>query len=102
MSNLYYIPVYDPYSYDPTRHKNYARYVDGLREQFTIRIEVRGVFTPSLNAQILADIESFLNKLEKCNYAVQTQSGYVGLHYVWFMRKEDALAFMLKFNGKVV
>jgi hypothetical protein len=106
MSYRYYTPiqapVYNPFEYDINRHKTYAHYVDHLREQFTIRIEVKGKFVPDTRYQLLKDIELYLNRLEKDNYTMQAHTGYVGLHYVWFMHKEDALAFMLKFNGKVV
>lgn len=96
------VPVYHPFAYDTNRHKIYAQYVNHLREKFTIRIEVKGEFWPTNTPPIFKDIELYLNKLEKHNYHMQAHTGYIGLHYVWFMHKEDALAFMLKFNGKVV
>lgn len=93
----------------PVKKDSYVSYVDSLRAHFTIRIEVKGDIDRDMD-QLRITHASMRDKLEKYllehvnknNYHMQRDSGYHGLVYTWFMDKEDALAFALKFGGKVV
>jgi hypothetical protein len=88
----------------PTYTSDYIEYVESLRQEFSIRIEVR-----SNNSEYHActklenDLKNYLdNILSKDKWSMQQPTGFVGLYYFWFMDKQDALAFALKFGGRVV
>jgi hypothetical protein len=91
----------------PAKKHSFVDYVNSLRSHFTIRAEVNRIKDVSvLKMEHLAvrnELEKYLlENVTIDNYHMQKDSGYHGLFYIWFMHKEDALAFMLKFGGKVV
>lgn len=92
---MYYTADVNTYSYD-----NYPHYVDLLRIQFTIRVEVKSQDYQELDK---LQIEQYLlDNVNKEDYHTQRDPGHNSLFYSWFMHEEDALAFALKFGGKVV
>lgn len=82
----------------------YIKYVNALRQHFTIRIEVSHKGASLLDHEYTAaTLKNYLYKtLSVSGWCMQDSVGYNGLHYVWFMHSADALAFALIFNGKVV
>lgn len=97
--------------YEPVDRSNdgFVAYVDSLREKFAIRVEVddrKSVLStitglkepPDLDKALRAYLEA---QLPKGEYEIQ-QNNSSSLHYVWFMHKDDALAFMLKWHGRIV
>jgi hypothetical protein len=97
--NMYYIePLTTPNSY--------SLYVDNLKKEFSIRIEIKndiGDYLEESHFKLRAEITSFLeSRLSRNDWEIQNPTGYHGLHYVWFNNKEDAVAVMLQFGGKVI
>ncbi len=91
--------------YDTTM--GYVNYIDKLREKFTIRIEVRNTELPACDTETHFEFRDALIShlslsIPVSKWEIQDFTGYKGLHYIWFMEPEDALAFKLRFNGKVV
>lgn len=81
----------------------YVKHVESLRSRFSLRIEVRirdvDFFVVSRAEKALLDyLDSVLTS---DMWRMQEPTGFRGLYYFWFMEKEDALAFSLKFGGKV-
>ena len=81
----------------------YVKHVDALRARFTIRIEAKSYSSSyeectKVEKALLQYLTSILSKDKWC---MQEPTGFVGLYYFWFMDKEDALAFALKFGGRV-
>jgi hypothetical protein len=97
--NMYYI---EPL----TKSTSYLLYVDNLRKEFAIRIEVKndiGDYLVESHLKLRAEIMSFLeSRLSRNDWEMQKPTGYHGLHYIWFNNKEDALAVILQFGGKVI
>ena len=93
----------------PAKKDSYVNYVNSLRAHFTIRVEVKREINQSVSTlkaehtAIRNELKAFLSEILNIeNYHIQEDSGYHGWFYTWFMDKEDALAFALKFGGKVV
>lgn len=101
--------MYDRYC-DGQHKKHYSYYVDDLRNKFTIRVEIdrtnlyhgySNVIDAHLNMH--KDLTLYLStRLRDTEWEIQKNNGYHGFHYVWFTNKEDALATLLKFGGKIV
>ena len=91
--------------YNPPKSKqSYPEYVDQLRVFYTIRIEIRDKSdTKETHTKMHNKLVAYLKcTLLFSDYEMQKDTGHNGRHYVWFMHKEDALAFALKFGGSVV
>jgi hypothetical protein len=94
----------------PVLKTSYVSYVNSLRVQFSVRIEVNRISTLTVRGDIAAEHTSLRKELKQYlqsnlaedSYHIQRDTGYHGLFYTWFMNKEDAVAFALKFNGRVV
>ena len=94
----------------PKRH--YSYYVDDLRKKFTIRVEIDRTnlcygygYSDVMNAHVNMhkDLVLYLStRLHDTEWEIQQNNGYYGFHYIWFTNKEDALATLLKFGGKIV
>ena len=84
----------------PTTTISFATHVDMMRKRFTIRIETRERSELSDDRKEISDYLG--SRLKNGTWELQPFSGYTGLHYTWFLHKEDALAFMFVFDGKVV
>lgn len=98
------------YTSQPYKNENlkgFIKHVDSLREKFTIRVEIKSVARHGLlhddHDEYRKYIISYMNKnVDADKWAIQPFSGYHGLHFVWFSDKADALAVLLKFNGKII
>lgn len=84
---------------------DYVVHVESLREKYSIRVEI-----DSHAQRPRPDHKSIYNKIKKYldlriskdKWEFQSSNAYANYHWVWFMDKEDALAFMLQFDGKIV
>lgn len=95
------IMLIDHNDYSNNKHSDYLYYVDGLRQRFSVRIQVKNNGDSSeehttTSEEILSYLRSRLSVEE---WEVQRYAGYNGLHYIWFKNEEDAVAFSLKFAG---
>lgn len=88
----------------PEQFRNYAAYVDELREYYSVRIEVRCLsHDPLAHEELHNTLKEYLsNHLVDGTWEVQQVHTYKVVNYVWFTYNEDAVAFMLKYNGKRV
>ena len=102
---MYYTLTLQPIDKNsPTYTGDYIKYVESLRAKFTVRIEIR---SPDRDLIVCSEMEKNLQKylkgiLPDNTWCMQQPTGFVGLYYFWFMYREDAVAFALKFNGKVI
>ncbi len=79
---------------------SFATHVDAMREKFSIRIETR--YRSAEVSDDRKEISAYLgNRLKVGTWEMQPFSGFTGLNYTWFLHKEDALAFMLAFDGRI-
>lgn len=96
----------------PTRYTRsddgFVAYVNTLRQKFAIRVEVtdRSILSVITGVIVTTDFGKALKEylaahLPESEYEIQ-RSNSGSLHYVWFMNKDDALAFMLKWDGRIV
>lgn len=101
--------MYATYRYSqPKRH--YSYYVDDLRKKFAIRVEIARAnlcygYSDVMDAHLNMhkDLILYLStRLHDTEWEIQQNNGYHGFHYIWFTNKEDALATLLKFGGKIV
>jgi len=78
----------------------FIKYVDDLRKTYAIRIQVKSTES---HEHVYKRITRYLKKrLSASEWEIQDFTHFNGLHFIWFIQKEDALAFMLTFNGTIV
>lgn len=83
-----------------SNYGDYIKYVDKLRNKFSIRIQVRHEHPDRKKFEDL--LESYLlERLDPADWCMQASS-VNSFYFVWFSNKEDALAFRLTWNGTVV
>ena len=93
-----------------TKKSNYPLYVDSLRQKYSVRVEVKNI---DQNGEVSYNIEEYTkflnttldyleNNVDKNYYELQETDNLLSRLFVWFMDKQDATAFALKFGGKVV
>ena len=99
---------YNSQRLDLFKHSEFINYVDTLKLKYSIRIEVHTYSVVNINSLDAVEeceriiCEYLKNTLHKNVYENQLKRYPHRLHHVWFTHNEDALAFMLKFNGSVV
>ena len=88
--------------------QDYITHVDKLRKVYTIRVEIRPDNVSIEKTYLM--LKNYLDTYtEKYTWEIQYKYGYLPHYrdisdviYCWFMHTDDALAFMLKFNGKII
>jgi len=100
MSHMYYTPELKQ---SPEHFRNYPANVDALREYYSVRIEVRCPYwEPDVQAEFHNRLTQYLSAhLVEGTWKVQIVQ-FKAFNYFWFIHNEDAVAFMLKYDGKRV
>lgn len=92
---------YEPLIYKNITFRNYVSYTDLLRTQFLIRIEITSEESGVPYSTSPAIKEYLTNNVCASKFHIQIKA-HAAKDFIWFTNEEDALAIVLKFNGKVI